>query len=354
MNILVIKSSSLGDIIHTFSAIGLIKKLGPNSCIDWVVETPSVELVKAHPDVNEVFAIDSKKWRKSIFSQSTIQEMTAFKKLLQRQKYDIVFDFQGNCKSGLMTWLSNSPLKVGFAKGRVPEWPNILASNRRYLPPLGANIRDDYQFLVHSHFKNFTPYEFKGVSLNLNPEETSKLKDISAKLKEANRPSIMVCAGSNWKNKQLTNDALFAFLEMLMQKHPCQFVFVWGSEKEKINAEELSSRLKHAIVLDKMSLPLLQHTMSSVKLVIAMDSLPLHLAATTQTPTFSVFGASLATKYKPTGNHHFAIQGPCPYGQTFEMRCPKLRSCATGACIRSLPAQTIFNEYLDFAEWKGI
>ena len=86
--------------------------------------------------------------------------------------------------------------------------------------------------------------------------------------------------------------------------------------------------------------------MASVDMVIAMDSLPLHLAGTTETPTFSIFGASSANKYKPKGKKHLAFQGTCPYKRTFERRCPVLRTCSTGACIRDLHGEELFHYFL--------
>jgi heptosyltransferase-1 len=85
--------------------------------------------------------------------------------------------------------------------------------------------------------------------------------------------------------------------------------------------------------------------MDSVDLVVAMDSLPLHLAGTTKVKTFSVFGASLASKFKPAGKKHLTLQGHCPYGRVFEKRCPILRTCPTGACIRSLTGKAVFNAF---------
>ena len=122
------------------------------------------------------------------------------------------------------------------------------------------------------------------------------------------------------------------------------FYFLWGSDQERIEAEALQRAFASAAtLLPKMRLPALQNFMAMVDRVIAMDSLPLHLCATTNTPSFSVFGASSMKKYKPIGDQHVAVQGACPYGKTFEKRCPILRTCATGTCIRSFSGEELFN-----------
>lgn len=91
---------------------------------------------------------------------------------------------------------------------------------------------------------------------------------------------------------------------------------------------------------------MLQHLMSNMRLIVTMDSLPLHLAATTSVATFSIFGASLGKRFAPVGEQHHFFQGACPYGRTFTNRCPILRSCKTGACIRRLSGKQIFEAYI--------
>jgi heptosyltransferase-1 len=79
-----------------------------------------------------------------------------------------------------------------------------------------------------------------------------------------------------------------------------------------------------------------------------MDSATLHLCGTTSTPSFSLFGPSSASIYKPLGEHHVAFQGSCPYGRTFVKRCPILRTCKTGACMKDLTAKRIFQDLEKF------
>ena len=176
---------------------------------------------------------------------------------------------------------------------------------------------------------------------------------IEAVIQKSKRPIVMVCPGSAWRNKQLTTETLASFLDLLRDYLSCYFLFVWGSAEEKQMVEKLHTEFAAGSqIVDKMSLPMLQNMMVMSNLVIAMDSLPLHLAGTTGTPTFSVFGASSAAKYKPPGNQHYAFQGSCPYGRSFEKRCPILRTCPTGACIREVKAAELFEAFK--AWWIGV
>lgn len=349
MEILIVKMSSLGDLIHAFPVLHYLKQNIPEAKIDWVVERPFAELVRAHPFVNQVLAVQSKKWRLHPLSRETWKEIKEFRSGLRRKSYDMVLDLQGNSKSAFVTASARSPLKVGFGYATVSEWLNILTTHKRFNPPPGANIKNDYLFIAQSAFGNFTPVKEEGVKLNLNLQEQTQIQGILEGLRGMEGLKIMVCPGSNWPNKQLSQETLRGFLQCLSAKFKAHFLFLWGHKGEKEIAEQLSASFPgQSTLVDRISLPALQNLMASADLVVAMDSLPLHLAGTTATPTYSVFGPSSAHKFKPAGDRHEAFQGSCPYGQTFPKRCEKLRTCKTGACMKALEGEQL---YRSFEKW---
>lgn len=250
-----------------------------------------------------------------------------------------MFDFQGNTKSGLIAFCVKSPEKIGFGSTTVSEKPNLLFTNRTFNPLPGQNTRFEYLHLAESwaHKKHV---EIKTTLLKLTPEEKQKLASLN---KSPNKQNIMICPGSNWPNKVLTEDTLQALLHKIEETTPTKFWLIYGTEQEKGVCARL--QLKDRQICEKMSLPLLQNWMKQMDKVIAMDSLPLHLAAEAGTPTYSIFGASSASKYQPLGSQHIAYQGTCPYGKTFARRCDILRTCPTGACIHDLKPNTLFDHY---------
>lgn len=330
MKILIVKMSSLGDIVHAFPALQYLRSKFPQAQIDWAVEKPFAELIEAHPAVNRVISADTKKWRKHLFHCR--KSLFDFIKQLREVKYDILFDLQGNTKSALLTGLAHSMVKVGFGKKTVSEWPNLLFTKKRYNPPFGRNIREDYLFLVQSYFNDEKPFI---------PEKVILKAPFQVDLPLCSGLKVMVCPGSAWPNKRVNPQALIDFLEKLQKQSSCTFFFIWGNSEEKRMAEDLKNRFQ-SHVLEKVPLPVLQNVMEKMDLVIAMDSFPLHLAGTTSSMTFSIFGASSALKYKPLGTSHEFLQGVCPYGRLFEKRCPILRTCKTGSCIRDLSGDFLY------------
>lgn len=324
MKILLVKTSSLGDIIQTFPTLVYLRSLFPDAEIDWVVEQRCAELLFACPLLNRVLPIESKKWG------PFTPEYKKWRETLREKKYDVAFDLQGNCKSGAIMAHVRSHDKVGFGKKTVAEWPNLLFTSKRFNPPPGKNIREDYLALIRYHFQGknqvdqLLPFDFR-----LTPLEEQTLAQLFA---EPVQPTL-VSPFSAWPNKCLSQETLCSVLKKL-NRGP--YWFIWGSPKEREKAIQLGGHFQNSRVLEKLSLPLLQHVMAKAQLLIAMDSLPLHLCATTLTPTISFFGPSSALKYAPQGAHHQTYQGECPYGETFEKRCPKLRTCPTGACIQKI------------------
>ncbi|WP_039385737.1 hypothetical protein [Neochlamydia sp. TUME1] len=106
MRILIVKTSSLGDIIHGFPVLTFLHQQFPEIKVDWVVEKSFAEIVKSHPLVERAIEIDTKSWRKKLFSLKTWSSILSFRSALQQQEYAAVIDLQGNTKSAIATFFS--------------------------------------------------------------------------------------------------------------------------------------------------------------------------------------------------------------------------------------------------------
>ncbi|NGX60170.1 MAG: Lipopolysaccharide heptosyltransferase 1 [Chlamydiae bacterium] len=343
---LIIKTSSIGDVIQCFHLIGYLKRRFPKCQIDWVAEKEIAPLLRAHPQLDRVLEVDTKLWRKNPFKHQCL--ISSFRKQLREKNYDALFDLQGNTKSGCITAFAKAKQKVGYGWQDVPEKTNFFVTNV-HLPITQTNVRQRYSQLLQDYFGDSDPIETQQLELTITQEEESRLQ----RLKQLcfQRPRLMICFGSNWGNKMLPEGTLKEFLLLIDEKLSPSFFFVYGNEKEKEVAYRLErdfSRCSHAI--GEMSLPLWQRFMHVVEGVISMDSAALHLCATTTTPSFSLFGPSSAEAYKPVGEKHYAFQGSCPYEMQFDKRCPHLRTCQSGACLHEVSAEELFEKFELFWE----
>lgn len=349
MKFLIVKTSSLGDILHAFPALAYLREKFPNAEIDWVVEKPFSQLLQSHPAIDDVFCIDTKKWRQMEGIGKVLKEIVATIFSLRKKKYDVVFDLQGNIKSGIVTFFTKGKCKVGFGRKSLAEWPNqLLFRGERYNPSQDLTVRESLLYMMSTHFsQEEMKVDFgKEQLLEISDKERLWIKKLFSEKVLKGSLCVVVCPGSAWENKQMDIQALINFLEKITAFNSF-FLFVWGSEKEFSISKEIQEKITKGSYLmeKKLRLPVLQNVIAQADLLIGMDSLPLHLCGTTNTPSYSIFGPSMSSRYKPFGEKHEAFQGMCPYGKSFDTRCPILRTCATGACIKKLSGDEVFESF---------
>ncbi len=332
MNILVVKTSSIGDIIQAFPVLQYLKIRFPEASIDWVVEKEYQELVQAHPFVRRAIPFGSRLWRKKPLS--SWKSIWGFFKSLRQESYDLLFDLQGNIKSSFITANSRAREKVGLGWKSVPELPNFFTTRKHVNVDAGEQIQLKYLEIVKRYFKDedrFSP-------------QTFSLKNHEAVRVVSHRPRVMVACNSRWSNKTVGLQTLKELLHQIDQDENPYFYFMCGNGAEKEMAEKLMIPGKGEVIAN-LSFPDWQALMREMDLVITVDSAALALCGTTETPSISFFGPSLASVYKPVGDHHTAWQGKCPYNKKFSARCPILRTCPTGACLKNVKVQDLVQLY---------
>ncbi len=332
--ILIVRTSALGDIFQCFPVIAFLKSRYEKCVIDWVVEERFVNALSSHPDLRRILLINTRAWRKNLLSSKVRQEVQSFRKALRSEVYDMVFDLQGNIKSGLITKLARAKEKIGWAFRTAPEWPSALFLTNRYSPDPKLSMAEQYLSIVQKSLGGALQWHPSRVSLETNENEQAWIQSIvsnEAPLK------LMICIGSTWENKRLSLKMWKQVLDHLYKTYNPTFYFVAGTKKELEECAHLSEFYqKQGIVLPKMKIAVWQKVIAETDGLLTVDSSALHLAASTPTPTFSFFGASSERAYRPIGQQHHSLQGPCPYGVSFKKRCPRLRICPTGACLKDL------------------
>ncbi len=121
MKVCVIKTSSMGDVIHTLPALTDAQKASLSLSIDWVVEENFAEIPRWHSAVNRVIPIALRRWRKSPFSIQTRNEWKNYRALLQTENYDVVIDAQGLIKSALFATRFTQGVKHGYDRQSIRE-----------------------------------------------------------------------------------------------------------------------------------------------------------------------------------------------------------------------------------------
>jgi len=333
--ILIVKISSLGDIIQSIPILNEIKTHLPECAIDWVVKKEYENLIKSHPLIDSVIVYEP-------------NHLPKFIKRLRKNRYDALFDLQGNTKSAFVTLFSKAKQKIGFGRKTVREFPNLLVTTHKYNVSKEINIQSYYLSLVRKHFKIDKCIVDSHLNLKLSSNDEQKIQILG--IDNLDSLKIMIAMGSRWKNKELDPLVLYRFLKKIKKHLNVAFYFVYGTDQEKKVCLNFKDKLgDKCTVLGKMGIPLWQNVMKKMDLILTVDTAALHLAATTNVTTFSFFGPTSNTVFKPQGMH-FAVQGSCPYDVRYIKQCPYLRKCKTGDCIKKITVEVIWEKFLPCLE----
>ncbi len=285
--LLLIKTSSMGDLIHTFPALtDLSRNCQGEYEITWVVEESFVDIAKMHPMTKKVIVFGSRRWKKNIFKRETWQEFNTFKKQLRSEKWDLIVDCQGLFKSAMIT-------KLAAQKGKIPTYSYSKASIR---DPFAARFYDH----GYSVEKGLTAIERNrqlfGKIFNYTPAPLADFgiqhwNEISELTPE--HPFAALIHGTSAENKEWPEEKWVAIGHWLSEKGLISILF-WGNAREHERAIRMAEQIPNAIVMPRVSIQEAGLILSKASLIIAVDTGFAHLANTQDRPVIGLFLGSHA------------------------------------------------------------
>lgn len=283
--ILLIKTSSLGDVIHNLPVATDIRAHFPNAQIDWVVEESFADIPRMHPVVNQVMTVAMRRWRKQLFSAKTWSEIAAFKKSIQQNHYDAIIDTQGLLKSALITCTANG-VKHGYDKDSIREPLASRFYNRTYT----------ISYQQHAVVRNRT---LAALSLGYAPPTDAPDYGISAKHTENNasryrmdiglQGSYIVALHGTSRDSKLWPTAHWIDLGRQLAQQNFNLALPWASEAEFNRASEIAKQLQNATVLPKLSIAELAGVIANAQAAVGVDTGLSHLAAALDKPIVAIY-----------------------------------------------------------------
>ena len=280
MRVLIVKVSSLGDIIHTLPAVTDAHRAHSNLIFDWVVEESFVEVPSWHPAVNKVIPVAIRRWRRNLMQTYLNHEFRTFKRTLQGVHYDLVIDAQGLIKSGLISRLSRG-ITIGLSNRTIREPLATLFYNKVYSVPWTEHAVDR----VRQLFSRALNYEYQNNSLDYG----INLESVNTDVKAPKRKQIIFLHGTTRISKYWP-ERKWRALANIATDGGYDVVLPWGNEQEKKRAEFIGKDNLNVKVLDRQSLSDLAMLISGSKGVVAVDTGLGHLAAALSKPTVSLYG----------------------------------------------------------------
>ncbi len=303
MRILIIKMSSMGDIIHTLPAISDAIKARPGIQFDWVVEEAFTEIPKWHKGVNQIIPIALRRWRKQIRQSLQQGEVKKFYQQLRLQHYDKVIDAQGSIKSAITTRLSRG-YRLGMDKNSVREVFADLAYQKKFSVPRKQHAIDRLRQLFAKALEYPLPETSPYYGINKSCLSLESLTNLKLP-----RNYLVFVPNASWSAKCWPEASWSLLLEKTTQEGTPVFV-PWGNEEERKRAIRICANNPQAHVLPHLKLPELGRLFVQAKATVCVDTGLSHLAAALGTPTITLYGPTDPKLIGTIGPSQQHIQSP--------------------------------------------
>ena len=278
MKILLVRLSSMGDLIHTLPAIEDLARQCPDVELHWLCEAGFADIARLHPFVKKIHVMKWRQWRKHLFQAETWQEIGRLKQALRQEAFDFVLDSQGLIKSACFAKMAKSPI-YGLDKNSAREGLAALAYAKTYAVPKGKNAVWRNRELFAQVFGYAIP---ETQVFGLTVPEAGRLKSLEqpyyAALHATSRDSKLWPV-ENWR----------ALLQKLNEEQQCNVYLPWGNETEKTRAEQIADGLPFAIVCDKMNLLQAAYLLKHAVGIVGVDTGLLHLANALEKPVVGIY-----------------------------------------------------------------
>jgi lipopolysaccharide heptosyltransferase I len=291
MRILIIKPSSLGDVVHALPTVNLIRRKYPQAHISWLVNDTLTSLLQHCPIIDEIIPFE----RRRFGSLTQLPRFGNFLATLQGRHFDIAIDLQGLLRSGIICWATRAPRRIGLSDAR--EGARLFHNEIVEVPR--AHAVDRYLRTAQHLGCDSTPVEFPlGVSGSV-----------------ASEGLIAVNPSARWATKLWGNDR---FAE-LIRRLPSERVVLTGSATEREQIDRIAQGRRN--LAGQTDLFQLAELYRRCQVVITNDSGPMHLAAAVGTPVVAIFGPTDPALTGPYGKRHVVLRAGVPCSPCFKDTC---------------------------------
>ncbi|MEK7888697.1 lipopolysaccharide heptosyltransferase I [Burkholderia contaminans] len=297
--ILIVRVSSLGDVVHNMPVIADIRRRHPDAQIDWLVEESFVDLVKLVDGVRNVLPFSLRRWRKKPFSGATWREIRAFRQRLAAEQYDLVIDCQGLIKTAWVASWARGPL-VGLGNrtdGAGYEWPVRFFYRKRVPIAPRTHVVERSRQLVAAALGDPAPTPADPVDFGLDTRAAALA--VAALGLNLPVPYVVFVHATSRADKQWP-DAAWIELGQALVRRGASLVLPWGNDAERATSERLAKEFGDAaIVPPKLSLPAVVGLIDGAAATVGVDTGLVHIAAALKRPTVELY--NFATAWRTGG-----------------------------------------------------
>ncbi len=293
-DILFIKTSSLGDVIHHMPALTEARRARPDARFAWLVEEAFAPLVRLHPAVAEVIPVAWRRWRRSLYSPLTVGEILRSLVGIRAQRYDEIVDSQGLLRSAVI---------ARVARGRRHGYDR--ASIREPLASPFYDVRHRVSRELHAVTRNRM---LSGLSLDYAPQGAPDYGLARARVAAPAAPYAVLLHATARESKQWPQ-ANWIALGQALNARGLEVVLPWGTPTERARSERIAAALARVRVPERAPLDKVAGLIAGAQLVVGVDTGLMHLAAALSVPLVAIFCGSRPGLTGPVGTGSLAVLG---------------------------------------------
>ena len=275
LRLLIVKTSSMGDVVHALPVIADLRRHHPDAVVDWLVEPPFAAIPQLHPAVRRVLKVGWRKWRKHLFARETWRAMAALREQLRTEPYDLVLDLQGLLKSVLWGLQARGPL-AGYDRASAREPMAAWCYRRTAAVPRDLHAVQRNRLLAAAHLGYAVPDTAPDFGLRAPTPSWPAPAPYAVLIPNASRPEKF------WPEER------WIAVGRRLRERGWTPVVLWGNELERAMAERIAAGCG-GVLPPFLSVADMAAVLAGAMTVVGLDTGFSHLAAAFGRPTLGIY-----------------------------------------------------------------
>jgi lipopolysaccharide heptosyltransferase I len=303
--ILIVKPSSLGDVIHAFPVLNGLRTRYPDAQIDWLVNNAFAPLLADHPQINDVIRFDRSAFNRTRSVAESASTLVSLVRKIRQKRYDLVIDLQGLFRSGFFARVTGAPTRIGFADAR--EGAVHFYTHRIETTDLNTHAVDK-NYLVSR------PLGFSDVPVEFNlPMTDSDRQSADRLLRESDinptAPFVALCPGARWETKLWFADRFAKLTDDIQQQLRLPSILLGAADETEL-CDDIRTRsaTRPVVMAGKTGIRELVAIIDRASAVVTLDSAPMHIAAALDRPLVAIVGPTNPNRTGPYQRPDAVIQ----------------------------------------------
>jgi len=349
--ILIVKPSSLGDVVHTLPLVHAIKRTSPSCYLAWVIQRGFVGIIAHDPAVDEILPIDIPStsdpqappgvvWKATV---ATISALRDLRRKFRAHPYDVVLDLHASFRSGLIARLNPKGTRIGFADAK--ELNTWFQHDHIRLP----------ESVTHAVDKNLGFAAYFGIApisedfrMVTSPKGRVRAEAFLAAYGiGSNERLIYANPAARWETKFWYPEGWAELADLFMERVHASVVF-GGSPDDLSHIESIARLMKQPplVAAGKLDLAASVALLERADVYVGVDSGPMHIAAFTGTPVVALFGPTDPARVGPYGSGHRVV-----VRDDLDCLACRRRSCEDRKCLEGITPERVYGETVRLLQW---